>query len=191
MNDGDPRTDAELLGATPKEIEAFGVFYRRHVEWVLGFLGRQLRDPERAADLTAEVFAAALLSAQRYQPARGEPQSWLYGIVQNKLASAGRRGAVERRARRRLGMGAVEVTAEDAQLIEALADRVDGRAAMDMLADLPEDQREAVKARVLEDRDYPEIATALAISPVTARKRVSRGLATLRARMQETEEEQP
>ena len=162
MNDGDPRTDAELLGATPKEIEAFGVFYRRHVEWVLGFLGRQLRDPERAADLTAEVFAAALLSAQRYQPARGEPQSWLYGIVQNKLASAGRRGAVERRARRRLGMGAVEVTAEDAQLIEALADRVDGRAAMDMLADLPEDQREAVKARVLEDRDYPEIATALA-----------------------------
>jgi len=191
MSDRDPRTDVELLGATPAEIAAFGVFYRRHVEWVLGFLARQLGDSERAADLTAEVFAAALLSAGRYQPARGEPQSWLYGILQNKLASARRRGAVDRRARRRLGIGAVEVTAEDAQLIEALAERVDGRAAMELLGELPDDQRAAVKARVLEDRDYPEIATALSISTVTARKRVSRGLATLRARMQEAEDDSP
>jgi RNA polymerase sigma factor (sigma-70 family) len=189
MSDRDPRTDAELLVATPGEIEAFGIFYRRHVEWVLGVLERQLRDPERAADLTAETFAAALLSVRRYQPSRGEPQSWLYGIMQHKLASAGRRGAAERRARRRLGMDAVEVTAEDARLIEALADRVDGRAAMGMLADLPDDQRVAIKARVLEDRDYPEIATALAITPIAARKRVSRGLAALRARMQQAEEE--
>jgi RNA polymerase sigma-70 factor (ECF subfamily) len=88
-------------------------------------------------------------------------------------------------------MGPVEITAEDAQLIDALAQRVEGRAAMDMLAELPDDQRAAVQARVLEDRDYPEIAAALAISPVTARKRVSRGLATLRASMQEAEEDNP
>jgi len=191
MNDRDPRTDVELLAATPREIEAFGVFYRRHVEWVLGYLGSQVRDPERAADLTAEVFAAALLSARRYQASRGEPQSWLYGIVHNKLASAGRRGAVERRARRRLGIGAVEVTAEDAQLIEALAQRVEGRVAMGMLAELPEEQRAAVTARVLDDRDYPEIAASLSISPITARKRVSRGLATLRARIEQAEEDKP
>jgi RNA polymerase sigma-70 factor (ECF subfamily) len=191
MNDRDSRTDAELLGATPGEIEAFGVFYRRHVGWVLGLLGRQLRDPERAADLTAEVFAAALLSVRRYQPARGEPQSWLYGIVTHKLASAGRRGTIERRARSRLGMGSVELTADDAQLIESLAQRVEGQIAMELLAELPEDQRFAVRARVLEDRDYPEIGAALAISPIAARKRVSRGLATLRARMQHAEENNP
>jgi RNA polymerase sigma-70 factor (ECF subfamily) len=90
----DPRTDAELLIATREDVEAFGVFYRRHVEWVLGFLARRVGNSELAADLTAEVFAAALLASDRYDPARGAANSWLYGIVANNLGSAARRGGM-------------------------------------------------------------------------------------------------
>ncbi len=55
---------------------------------------------------------------------------------------------------------------------------------MRLLAGLPPDQREAVRARVLEDLDYRELAARLQVSPAAARKRVSRGLNTLRRRIQ-------
>jgi DNA-directed RNA polymerase specialized sigma24 family protein len=51
-------TDRELL--LKGDAAAFAVFYDRHAEWVLGFLRRRSPDGEAAADLTAEVFAAAL-----------------------------------------------------------------------------------------------------------------------------------
>jgi RNA polymerase sigma-70 factor (ECF subfamily) len=48
--------------------------------------------------------------------------------------------------------------------------------------ELPADQREAVRAHVLEDRDYAEIARSERLSEATVRKRVSRGLRVLRER---------
>jgi RNA polymerase sigma-70 factor (ECF subfamily) len=55
------------------------------------------------------------------------------------------------------------------------------------LAALPEGQAAAVRARVLEDSGYDEIAAALRVSEPTARQRVSRGLAALRARLRSQE----
>jgi RNA polymerase sigma-70 factor (ECF subfamily) len=183
MADHDSRSDAELLAATREDVEAFGVFYRRHVASVLGLLSRRLGDAELAADVTSEVFAAALGASERYDPARGAGDSWLYGIVANQLGSAIRRGSAERRARRRLGMDPVRVDGEDIDWIESLAALEDGRLAMRLLSELPDDQRELVAGRVLEERGYEELAGAHAISQATVRKRVSRGLARLRARL--------
>jgi DNA-directed RNA polymerase specialized sigma24 family protein len=52
--------DEELLAATPSQPEAFGTFYRRHERAMLVFFLRRVSTPEVAADLTAEVFVAAL-----------------------------------------------------------------------------------------------------------------------------------
>jgi RNA polymerase sigma-70 factor (ECF subfamily) len=187
MVDSDRQSDAELLQATATEVEAFGVFYRRHVDWVLGFLAHRLGDAELAADVTSEVFAAALLSASRYDATKGEPGSWLYGIACHKLSSAVRRGAAERRARRRLGMGPVAVQPNDIEWIESLARAGQGQVALGLLHDLPDDQRRVLTARVLDEREYGDIAAEHAIPPSTVRKRVSRGLAALRAQMRERE----
>jgi DNA-directed RNA polymerase specialized sigma24 family protein len=60
MTDSDPRSDAELLAATPADPEAFATFYRRHVHAVLSFIAqRAARDD--VGDLVAEVFATALV----------------------------------------------------------------------------------------------------------------------------------
>jgi DNA-directed RNA polymerase specialized sigma24 family protein len=48
---------------------------------------------------------------------------------------------------------------------------------------LAPDQRDAITAHVLEDRGYGEIAEELETSEAVVRKRVSRGLATMRQRM--------
>src|SRR5258707_10652991 len=100
----DSRSDEALLAATRGEPEAFAVFYRRHVRALIGYFLRRTRDAELAADLTAETFAAALDGCHRFRPEKGPAVAWLYGIARRPLAHAQRRGAVEGRARRRLGM---------------------------------------------------------------------------------------
>jgi RNA polymerase sigma-70 factor, ECF subfamily len=126
VSDDDVRTDGELLSATRDDVEAFGVFYRRHAGWVLGFLARRLGDAELAADVTSEVFAAAFLASDRYDPGRGAPNSWLYGIVVNQLGSAVRHHAAENKARQRLAMEPVRVTTDDVAWINTLAASSDG-----------------------------------------------------------------
>lgn len=181
----DDRPDDELLAATRAEPEAFAVFYRRHVEALLAYFARRTRDAELAADLTAETFAAALVGAHRHRPERGPAIAWLYGIARRQLANAARRGAVEDRARRRLGMAPIDLTDEALERVEALA-TADASAALlhEGLDALPADQRDAVLARVLDEREYAEIALAAHTSESVVRKRVSRGLAGLRARLE-------
>jgi RNA polymerase sigma factor (sigma-70 family) len=171
-------TDEQLLSA--RDAASFELFYCRHVESVLGFFARRTGDPELAADLCAETFAAALAGRRRYRPEAGAAAAWLYGIASNKLADALRRGYAERRARRRLGMERIELSDEDLARIERLGEADEARVLMDRLA--PE-QRDAIAARVLEERPYDQIAGELATSEAVVRKRVSRGLAAMRERM--------
>ncbi len=73
---------------------------------------RRTSDPELAADLGAEVFAAVLASSARYRPRKAPAHAWLFGIAEHKLASSRRRGRVEDRARRRLRMAPIELEDE-------------------------------------------------------------------------------
>lgn len=178
-------TDEVLLaeGRPGRAGAAFAVFYERHERMVLAYFQRRTRTPELAADLTAETFAQALESRSRFR-ARGAGSSvaWLYGIAGHVLARSVRRGRIEDRARARIGVTAPELSDEVLEHIAAL----ESDAVVELvLAELPEDQRDAVRARVLDEADYPEIAAALRCSQPAARKRVSRGLATLRRKIEE------
>ena len=165
-----------LLSGDPED---FGRFYDRYVRSLLGYFQRRTRDPEAAADLTAETFAAALAARKRFQ-ARSVPASvWLFAIAQHKLADFHRRGSTEDKMRRRLGIARVPLGADDAEMIEWLADDV----ALQLVSELPPDQREAVRAHVLDDQPYSEMAHAADTSEAVVRKRVSRGLGALRQRM--------
>jgi RNA polymerase sigma factor (sigma-70 family) len=175
-------SDEALLLAARRDADAFAAFYRRHARPLAGFLVRRTRDPEAAADLLAETFAAALTGLDRFDPARGDGAAWLYGIAHHQLARWQRRGAVERRARRRIHMERLELSDSDLRAIEACDD------ATVALEGLPPDQRAAVHARVVQEQDYAAIAAASGSTEPAVRQRVSRGLAALRARL--TREEQ-
>lgn len=183
----DARSDEQLLLATGDEPAAFGIFYARYADAVLAFFAVRTRPAEAAADLTAETFAAALRGASRFRRRQEPAAAWLFAIARNKLVDAVRRGVVADRARVRLGMEAVLVTDADLERVEALADLAagDGAALMALVERLPEAQREAVVAHVLDERTYPEIASELRCSEAVVRKRVSRGLAALRAQLEE------
>lgn len=98
-------------------------------------------------------------------------------IARSRRMDAYRRGQVADRARLRLKMQRVVVDDEAAQVIAALDLDEELEAA---LAALDAGQREAVRARVIDDESYDEIALRLQLSPQVVRKRVSRGLTTMR-----------
>jgi RNA polymerase sigma factor (sigma-70 family) len=178
-------SDEELLALTPEDPDAFGKFYDRFEAEVLAFFWRATHRADLAADLTAEVFAAALASAPTFRPELGRARAWLFGIARHELADTWERGRVEDRARRRLALEPLVLSDEALERIEELGSGT-CNGALRLLEDLPEDQRAAVTGRVVEDRDYAELARRLACSESVVRKRVSRGLRNLRERLEQT-----
>ncbi len=132
------------------------------------------------------MFAAALLSADRYRPGDRPALAWLYGIAAHKLADSRRRGRVEDAARRRLALGPLVVDDTDLSRVEELAAAAGDQPRLEAaLQSLPPAQRRAVLARVVDERPYADIAADLSCSELLVRQRVSRGLRALRTQIKE------
>jgi RNA polymerase sigma-70 factor, ECF subfamily len=179
-----PQTpDEVLLRRASADPDGFGIFYDRHEQAVLGYFMRATHRADLAVDLAAETFARAFQDRHHFDPARGSGTGWLLGIARHVLLTSVRRRRVESSARAQLGMARLTLdertvaTVEDTVLVAV--DDVER-----WLARLPEDQRAAVRARVLEERPYGEIARELECSEAVVRQRVSRGLSTLRREME-------
>jgi RNA polymerase sigma factor (sigma-70 family) len=182
----DERADAELLAATAREPEAFGAFYRRYAEPIFAYFMTRTHRRDIAADLTAETFAAALAGAKRYRGDAPRAAGWLFGIARNKLIDSVRKGQVDDRARRELGLAPLVLEDEELDAVERRIDfEAHERWLQELLDELPAHQREAILASVVDERPYAEIAREMECSEAVVRKRVSRGLAQLRARMDE------
>lgn len=178
----DRRSDEALLASAVVDDAAFAVFYRRYERLVLTFFVRSVGGGALAADLTAEVFAEVVVSLDRFDARVGGASGWLFGIARNVLARSRERGQVEDRARRRLGLPLLALADETIERIEESV--ADGRA-VELLEGLPQAQRVAVRARVVDELEYEEIARELRCSESVVRKRVSRGLKSLRSLLTE------
>jgi len=161
--------------------EGFADFYRDNADRLLRFFARRVYEPEVAVDLTAETFAQALLARRRFRgTTAGEAAAWAHGIAARQLARYYRRGAIERRGLERLGLEVPPLVEADYERIEELADLADLRAAVgNGLAELSQEQRAAVRLRVVDELPYPEVAARLGVSEQAARARVSRALRAL------------
>lgn len=185
MSSFESQPDGALLRTDSPE--AFGAFYRRHLPWVLRWLLGRVRDRELAADLAGEVFASALRARGSFDQDRASAEPWLQTIARNVLIDSIRRGRVEDRARRELGIASLTLTDDDLSRVDDLIDQTHGATpAMLALAELPPDQSAAVRARVVNDEDYQDIAARLKCSPAVVRQRVSRGLRAIRATLEDT-----
>lgn len=171
-------SDEDLLErARNGDGDAFAQFYGRHVVAVTTFVRRRVASPELAFDLTAETFAAAAEGLDSYDRARGSALGWVFGIAFNEVRQAWRRGAVEDRARRRLALDPIRL---DDEALARVDEIVEDGVLVAALGSLPPAERVAVEARVIDERDYEDIAAELACSPSVIRKRVSRGLRRIR-----------
>jgi RNA polymerase sigma-70 factor, ECF subfamily len=173
-------TDAELIHAARSEPRAFRELYDRYAERVYRFHVGRTRDADAAHDLTAETFAQAWLGRMRFRnEAGGSAGPWLFGIARNLLSASVRRGRLERAACARLGI--LERLDREPAAVEPDESWLDGLD--EALAELPENQLDALRLRFTDDLPYDELADALGTTPQAARVRVHRGLSALRLRL--------
>ncbi|GLW11149.1 DNA-directed RNA polymerase sigma-70 factor [Microtetraspora sp. NBRC 13810] len=165
------------IAEDPAALEAF---YRRHIDAVTRFVARRVDDPHLAADLTAEVFLAALDSAHTYRAAAGSEIGWLYGVARNTLSAERRRAYREARATGRI-VGRRLMDPDD---VSRMVDRIDAEAparrAFAALAELPEGERAVLELVAIDQLTVPEAAAVLGIRQGTARVRLHRARRTLR-----------
>jgi RNA polymerase sigma factor (sigma-70 family) len=165
------------IGTDPDLFEAF---YREHVEDLQRFVARRVGDRERAADLTAEIFLAAIDSAHRYRPRRGAPKAWLYGIARVLVANDRRRLGRQRAGEERL-RGSALLDEEDAARMDARLDAAaQSRRLYEAMDRLPEAERAVLELVALDELTVAEAAAAAGVRPVTARVRLHRARRKLR-----------
>src|SRR5919197_1254941 len=100
--------DAEALRRIRTDPDAVCVLYDRHVGPLVAGLARRTGDRELAFEIAQETFARALERGHRVRLEQGTSAwPWLWSVARNLLADHHRRGAVDARARTRLGMATV------------------------------------------------------------------------------------
>ena len=178
--------DAGPIAAIGRDPDAFEAFYREHVGAVGRFVARRVDDPAWAADLTADIFLAAVDASASYRPDRGSPIGWLYGIARNVLADQVRRRARERSAAQRAaGRRHLEPDA-----LARIEERIDAEREMRVvyhaLAELPERDRRLFELVALDGLSITDAAAVLGVKPATARVRLHRSRARVTAHLHET-----
>lgn len=176
----DPDDDRDLLARLDRDPAAFEAFYRRHVDRITGFAVRRCDGPEEVADLVGSVFLAVIESAHRYDAARGEPISWLFGVAANQLR------AQRRRSWRQRGV-AVRVSGQrllEADDVARLEERIDAERLGDevrrAIARLPRGERAVFELVSREGLTAAQAGAALGVSAAAVRVRLSRARAKLR-----------
>src|SRR5437016_2138629 len=167
-------SDAEVIGRSRDEPEAFGLIYDRHAATVLRFLGRRV-GAEVAEGLVGELFRIAFERRKTFDASRATALPWLYGIGSNlllkhrrgearRLRASARRADDETPNRRTPALDARLLFPRIAAAIEAL----------------PAGEREALLLFAWEDLSYQSVAEALELPIGTVRSRLNRARAQLR-----------
>jgi RNA polymerase sigma-70 factor (ECF subfamily) len=171
-------TDAALVERSIVDPRAFEQLFERHARAIFVFAAARV-GPQHAEDVTSETFATAFRRRASFDPASTSARPWLYGIAANKLL---RHHEAERRWLERQSLQPID-GADDPE--GQVGDRADAlRVAPRLtraLAALTPGERDVLLMHVLEDLTHAQIALALDIRRGTAKSRLSRGLARLRA----------
>lgn len=136
--------------------QAIGELYRMHVDVIYRYIWARVRDENITEDLTAQVFLKALEGLPSYRPSGKPFLAWLYRIAYARVVDHWRKQ--ERR---------VEVPLEETlpareprpeELLEAEADWV---TAIDLVAQLTDDQQDVVILRFIGEMSLAEVAETL------------------------------
>ncbi len=180
----DGASDADLLVALSQDVAAFEAFYDRYFGRVAAFAARRCSSAEDVADVVAQTFVQLLGTAERYDPGRGRPDAFLFGVAANVVRELHRSGARRRALVAKLA-GRDLLDGADVERIEAAIDAARTAGAMnDALDGVPPGERE-VLLLVADGRTPGQAADELGISPGAAWTRLSRARRRLRALVNE------
>ena len=158
--------------------EAFAERYQQLAAAVFGLVGRVVRNPAQAQEVTQEVFVELWRTASRFDPARGTARTWIMTCAHRRAVDRVR--SAERAARRDDLAGRRDQGRpydQVAEQVEATLEREQVRRSLDALTDL---QREAVVLAYYGGYIHREISELLGVPSGTVKTRLRDGLLRLR-----------
>ena len=151
----------------------FDALYRDARDDVYAYVVTLLHSRAAAEDVTAQAFERAFRKARSYNPGKGGPRAWLFGIARNAALDELRRG------KRVASLVAEPADASAAPDDEA--ERAIRRAAVrNALAQLPPRDREIVALKFYAGLDNAEIAEVVGTSVSNAGTQLHRAMTKLR-----------
>jgi RNA polymerase sigma factor (sigma-70 family) len=174
-SNGVNQTLTATAGEAPREADlAFDRLYRSSRDDVYAYVASLVRDQAAAEEVTAAAFERAYRKRSRFDPGRGEPRAWLFGIARNAALDE-----LRRRGRQ------AELTAEPADLLAApaheSAEASERRLALAAgLARLEPRERELIALKFFAGLANSEIAVVVGVSESNAGTRLHRAVTKLR-----------
>jgi RNA polymerase sigma-70 factor (ECF subfamily) len=174
--------DADLAAVRAAQADgaAFATLYRRYVDRVYGYAFYQLGDHHDAEDATERIFLAAFRALPDFNDQGSSFRAWLFRIAHNTIANAHRSRARKRTERLPDDFERPAPDADPAGQV-ALADEL--REIRRVVAQMPDDRRQVILLRFVDDLSTNEIAQVLDRSPGAVRVLLHRSLRELAARL--------
>ena len=165
------QSDEELIELAGKgDADAFETLYYRYRDWVYRLAWRFTGNREQALDVLQETFIYLLKKLPGFQ-LTARMTTFLYPVVKHLSLAA------RRKSRRHIS---ADETLSDLPA-PAAKETIGGRAELAaVLALLPDEQREILLMRFVDDMTLEEIAGSLNIPAGTVKSRLYRALQTLR-----------
>lgn len=168
--------DRSAVEAARRDPRAFEALYRKYVAQVYNFALYELRNPHAAEDLTAQVFMRALSGLSGFRE-QGEPPGssfrvWLFQICRNAVSNERRR--VRRHPDAPLDLALEIASTDDVQAAAVERDQLDQ--AWRAIGQLPEERRQALVLRFVEEMSTREIGEVLGRSEGATRVLIHRAL---------------
>jgi RNA polymerase sigma factor (sigma-70 family) len=163
----------------PESADVFEAAYRDSGTAVLGYALRRSSSREDAFDVVAETFAVAWRRRTDLPADPEEIRPWLFGIARMCLANAARSTHRASRLGQRLAQVLSDAAVPDPSTLHET--RAESRLVQEALGQLSPEDRELVTLIAWEGLTPTQAATALGVSPGTARVRLHRARTRLRA----------
>jgi RNA polymerase sigma-70 factor (ECF subfamily) len=167
--------EALLARVRDRDEDALAELYDRHGRVAYGLALRVLRDPALAEDAVQEGFLAVWRTADRFQPERAKPSTWILTLVHRRAVDL-----VRREERRRADPLEVAPDPGERSADEEVGVRTKRRIVQDALRQLPDDQRQALQLAYYGGLTQSELAERLGVPLGTIKSRMFTGLSRLR-----------
>jgi RNA polymerase sigma-70 factor (ECF subfamily) len=169
------REEVRLIERAQKgDKGAIGELYRAHVDMVYRYTYARVGDAAVAEDLTAQVFLKALEGLPNYEPSSSPFAAWLYRIAYARTVDYWRQRQRQREVVLDETFRAANPDPEDLLVLEA-----DWSTALDLLAQLTDDQQDVLILRFIGELSLSEVAKTLGKTVGAVKATQHRALAAL------------
>jgi RNA polymerase sigma-70 factor (ECF subfamily) len=176
--------DAALMRLAREDKSCFAWLYDRYFDPIYAYCLKRVGTPQEAEDLTSLTFMQALNDLSQYRG--GSVAAWFFRIARNRVVDHYRRRHAQ------VPLDSIEfcMAAAHPLPLDRLTQAEDYQAIQDLVADLPDRQRDILALKINGGLTADEIGAIVGMRAGAVRVQLHRIINRLRARCEETRKQE-